>query len=276
MYPEEGGAAPADYSFSDTESLKDKIVYHLEGLIPLILILVIAVAVGHKLGFWSIPFLGQGEPVQMLIIGETSQNVIDVLNENQDLVRYTVKSPQALERNPREQLAEYKIVLLDQSLEVNKEVSRALGEAITAYVDTGGNLITVKDSGIRRKDSFDVLGWEATFGNTVPVRCDVQQEVPSCLNPIAVRGKIYQEKKHPIMTGIEVVPADPAEGLLFLETFNITVNGKEIAYIKNEGTTSEYYPAIVEGHRVIGKSVYFNYDPGKTRGVLENTIKYMR
>ena len=71
-----------------------------------------------------------------------------------------------LERNPRERLAQYDIVMLDQSQQADKTVSRVLGEAIERYVKTGGSLILVGDSGIYRtgidgRIAFDVVGWRA-------------------------------------------------------------------------------------------------------------------
>ena len=287
MYPEgEGAGAPAEYYPGDA-GIKSKIAYHLEGLIPLILILIIAFFLAIKFGVITsgTPVLGivvdifePGEkPAQMLIIGNTSQEILDVLNANPRLVQYRIKSAEALERNPKEQLRNYEIVLLDQSEEANKEVSFELGKAVEEYVKTGGKFILVMDSGIRRPGAYDILGWENTFRDIVPVNCERKgsMDVPSCINPIIVRGKINREDfDHPIMEGIEVAPADP--GLyISITTFDVTPTGNEIAYVE-EATTKKTYPAIVEKRLFIGKSIYFNYNPGKTRGILESTLRYLK
>lgn len=77
------------------------------------------------------------------------------------------------------------------------------------------------------------------------------------------------------MQGIEVAPADPRYPPLSLITFNVKPTGEEIAYIKNVVTPSSY-PAIVEKRLLIGKSIYFNYDPGFTPGIWQNTLEYLR
>ncbi len=288
MYPEaEGaGAPPVEYYPGDT-GIKSKIAYHLEGLIPLILILIIAFFLAIKFGVItsSTPVLGivvdlfepGDRPIQMLIIGNTSQEVLDVLDANPKLVHYRIKAATALERNPKEQLRNYGIVMLDQSEEANKEVSLALGKAIEEYVKTGGKFILVRDSGIRRPGAFDVLGWKNTFRDIVPVTCERKgaMDIPSCTNPIFVRGTINREDfDHEILEGIEVAPAEP--GLyLTLETFDVSPTGNEIAYIE-EATTRKTYPAIVEKRLFIGKSIYFNYNPGKTKGIFESTLRYLR
>lgn len=286
MYPEEGPAAPAE-NYGGGRGIKSTIAYNLEGLIPLILIVIIGffLAVHFNIITSSTPVIGvaadlitgKSAPANMLIIGASSQEVIDVLNDSRDLVHYIIKTAESLERNPAEQLANYDIVMLDQSEQSDKSVSRELGEAIEAYVKRGGKLIVVGDSGIYRPGAYDILGWENTFHGIVPVNCDrVVNDMPVCLNKIAVRGKIYSEQeKHPIMLGIPVAPADPALYEYF-ETFDVSPTGKELAYIQDMGPTKKSYPAIVEKNLIIGKSIYFNYNPGITRGIFESTLRYLK
>lgn len=281
MYPESGSAsAPMDYGGDG--GLKSKLTYHLEGLIPLILIVIIVAFLGHKFGFWQIPFLGGTEPIQLLIIGTPSADLQIILDQDRDLVKYYAKSASALNVSPKEQLAQYDIVMLYQANTSNKAVSRQLGEAIENYVGTGGKLITVMDSGIYRETGMgnpakDVVGWKASFGNTIPADCAPNENnVPSCTVQFNVRGVIYrQDFDHKIMQGISQVPAMPNDTPLNLQTFDITPTGKVLAYIQDV-VTPRYFPAIVEGQQLVGKSIYFNYDPGKTRGIFENTLEYLR
>ena len=287
MFPE-GSDAGAGGGAADYDApAGPRISRHLEGLIPLILILIIGffLAVRFDVIRSDTPVLGavvdvfesgQGK-TKMLVIGSTSQEVIDILNDNRDVIDYDLKTPQTLERNPKEQLSPYKIVMLDQSQESNKEVSRKLGEAIQDFVKGGGKFILVLDSGIRRPDTLDVIGWKNTFGDVVPVECDrVINNQPTCTNRIIVRGTLNREDEdHPIMEGIEIFPADPLRVATF-ETFDIAVDGRELAYIQSAATDKKSYPAIVEKNLLIGKVIYFNYNPGVTRGVFESTLKYLR
>jgi len=284
MYPEEGGAEP---SAPMGGGVRRGITRNLEGLIPLILIIIIAAFLLHKFDIIQIPFLAKAEPIQMLIIGQPSVDLFIDLDNQKDLVYYQEKDPAAMEVAPKERLAQYDLVLLDQHMGATpyeKSVSRVLGEALENYVKTGGKLIVVMDSGIYRSGGIygtsvasDVIGWKATFGDTIPVECDLgRNNVPTCTQPIVVTGKVYREDlDHKIMEGIEVAPASPSYGPLTMVTFNVKPTDNQVAFIKNIATPS-YYPAIVEKRLIIGKSIYFNYDPAMTPGIWQNTLEYLR
>jgi hypothetical protein len=275
MYPEQGGAAPADEG--PIESFRSR-ASNLESLIPIIIVLIIAVYAGAKFGFFSLPLPGVGdEPVRMLVVGDPSPALKAILDEDRDLVRYTIRDARSLGVSPKDQLSQYKIVMFDQSNSADKSVPRVLGDAIQDWVKTGGKLIVIKDSAIYRDGASDVIGWKATFGDIMPVECQYEKDyVASCTRPVHVTAKIFQQDfKHKIMQGIEVAPADP-DGVLFLETFNVVPVGNQVAYIQNV-TTPAWYPAVVEKTWFgIGKVLYFNYDPGATKGIFENTLKYLK
>ncbi len=285
LYPEGGADAGGDYA-PEPSSFPSRVGFHLEGFIPIVLIIVILLFLAIRfdvidsstpiIGPLAEMFEGSSQPSKMLILGATSQEVIDVLNQNDDLARYVVRTASSLDRSPREILSNYDIVMIDQSQEANKEVSRELGEEIQRYVNTGGNLIVVLDSGIRRPGAFDVIGWENTFNDIVPVSCDrIIEEVPVCLNRITVRGKLFSiDDDHPIVRGIPVFPADPGFNAVF-EVFDVSPKGKELAFIQDP-FTKKSYPAIVEKPSLVGKSLYFNYNPGITKGILESTLRYMK
>ncbi|MDP2974348.1 MAG: hypothetical protein Q8N60_04820, partial [Candidatus Diapherotrites archaeon] len=136
-----------------------------------------------EIGLWQVPFLGTRGPLKMLVIGEPSIHLMSDLDSQRDLVYYQIKEPAGLEFAPKEQLANYDVILLDQHLGATpyqKSVSRTLGEAIENYVKTGGKLIVVMDSGIYRSGGMygtgvasDVIGWKETFGDIIPVECDI-------------------------------------------------------------------------------------------------------
>jgi len=282
MYPEEAGGEPAPAG-----GMRTGITKNLEALIPLILIIIIAAFLGHKFGLWTIPFLGGTEQVQVLVIGQPSVDLLADLDNQRDLVYYRVKDASDLDAAPQEQLAQYDLVLLDQHLGAtpyDKSVSRTLGEALENYVRTGGKMIVVMDSGIFRSGGIygtgvaaDVIGWKATFGDIIPVECDLgPNDIPTCKQPIMTTGKIYRlDYDHPIMEGIEIAPADPRYGPLSMITFDVKPIGSQVAYIKHIATASNY-PAIVEKKLLIGKVIYFNYDPAMTPGIWQNTLEYLR
>jgi len=248
---------------------------------------VIFVFMEMKFSFWEIPFLGTRGPLKMLVIGEPSIHMMSDLDTQRDLVYYQIKEPAGLEFAPQEQLANYDVILLDQHLGANpyqKSVSRTLGEAIENYVKTGGKLIVVMDSGIYRSGGIygtgvasDVIGWKETFGDIIPVDCDIgTNQRATCVQPIVLTGKVHRvDYDSKIMEGIEVAPADPAYGPLTILTFDVKATGNIVAYIKNIATAA-YYPGIVEKRLLIGKVIYFNYDPAMTPGIWSNTLEYLR
>ena len=269
---EEAGYVPPAGGF------KARLSYHFEGLIPLILILIVVVLAGAWLGFWDIPYITHSAPAKMLVIGQPSQETTAVLDDLKDLVQYRIRSADSLRISPKEQLAQYDIIMLDQSNSTaGPFVSRALGEAIRGYVKKGGKLIIVKNSGIFREGAPEIVGWLANMGDLAPVECvPDKQNVPTCVQPIWVTGELIRiDFEHPIMEGIEKVPALPGDPPLSVEVFDVAVKGNEIAYIKDLYST-KYYPGIVEKNLILGKVIYFNYDPGKTPGILQKTIRYLR
>lgn len=285
MYPEGGGGeeyvpapAPAQGRFS----------YHMEGLIPLILIIIIGLALAYSQGWINsstpiigslLGFAGTNEPVDMLVVGQVSYETQGVLNASQTLVKVRTMDAKQLERNPASVLAQYKIVMLDQSNQADKEVSMQFGYAIQNYVKTGGKFIIVKDSGIRQPNALDVIGWKATFGDIIPVSCEyVVAGQPSCTQPQFARGKLWVlDPKHPLTKGFEQFPAEPTAGLFPFETFDVTPQGRELAYIEDE-FSKKNYTGIVESNQFkagLGKVIYFNYDPGVTDGLFQSTLKYL-
>lgn len=284
MYPEDQGGGGTDTGADYSEGIGKKITRNLEGLIPLILIIIIAAFIANKFGYLQLPFLGARQPIQALVIGEPSIEFISLLDQDRDLIYVRIRDAEALNVAPAEQLAQYDLIILDQSHSSNKAVSRQLGEAVENYVRTGGKFILIMDSGIYRSGGIygtgravDVIGWEATFGDIVPVECDRgQNDVPTCSQPIRVAGRIYrQDFDHPIMQGIEQSPAHPSIPPYDMVTFRVKPTGNQVSFIKH-AQFNTFYPAIVEKRLIIGKSLYFNYDPAITPGIWENTLEYLR
>ncbi|MEM0360787.1 MAG: hypothetical protein QXK06_05645 [Candidatus Diapherotrites archaeon] len=277
MYEDEGAEPPPAYP-AYGGGIKSRLSYHFEGLIPLILILIIAAVAGGWLGFWEIPYVSPQKPVTMLIIGNPSEATLAALDKSQDIVRYVIRDEESLSTNAKEKLAQYDIVWLDQSNQRSKELPSTVGEALSSYVTKGGKLVVVKNSGILNPDAPEIIGWMANFGSEiVPVDCVfTRTNDPSCVTPVNVTAYIERaDFDHKIMFGIEKYPATRDEPYLYLEVFPVSPIGNEIATIKDVQST-RYYAGIVEKPLLLGKCIYFNYDPGETPRILRNTIKYMR
>lgn len=270
------------------DGIGSRLHFNLEAVIPILLIVVIGFLLLARLGVIdsSTPVIGPvvsaispNATARILIIGAPSPEMIAVLNANKDLVgNPIIKAAEAFSNNPENQLSQFDIVILDQSGQVSKAIPRQLGDALQNYVKTGGKMIIIKDSGIEQPGALDILGWKANFGNIVPVNCDIILDgQPTCKRPLGVIGVIWQQDfKHPIMQGIERVPAQAEAGYLALEVFDVGVTGNEIAYIE-DARSGKNFPAIVEQAQLGGgKVLYFNYNPGITSGIFQNTIKYLK
>ena len=260
---------------------------NLEGLIPIILLIIIGVASLNYFGVVEIPYLPRGsEHVQVLFIGEPSLGEKVVMDNLYYMLTYRIRDAGSFGPTATEELSEYDLVIMDQSM-TDKAVTVSLGEAIQKYVNKGGKLIVVKNSGIYQSAglggavSTDVVGWKATFGNIMPAECILGvSNIPSCQEgqEISVVGRIRrQDFDHPIMNGIELTPvAGMAPYSLQVLPIQANEGAKTIAYVDSEGTPKTY-PAIMEKKSFpFGTVVYFNYDPGYTPGILTNTIKYLK
>ncbi len=280
MYDEAGGADPAPMGGGLPR-------FNLEGLIPLILLVIIGIASLNYFGVVDIPYLPKGSSqVQLLFIGEPSLGEKVVLDNLSYMLTYRIRDARTFGNAASEELSQYDIVILDQSLS-DKSVSVSLGEAIKNYVNKGGKLIVVKNSGIYQSIGLggsvatDVVGWKATFGEIMPMECVLgPTNVPTCGEgqEINIAGRIRRQVyDHPIMLGIELTPPEGVAPYQ-LRTFAIQANegAKTIAYVQSEGTPMTY-PAILEKKSFpFGTVIYFNYDPGYTPGILTNTIKYLK
>ncbi len=258
----------------------------LEGIIPIVIIVIVILLIAFKTNIFtgsSNLFGGNGSSV--LIIGSPSPNLQMVLNnaENKDIIKEKRNvTMDALLYNPTERIKGYDIIILDQTLSADKSITRTAGEAITSFVKSGGSLVVVLNSGIERPGDTSVIGWKPTFGDIIPVSCNpTLYNIPSCKQQLRVNGIIYANRynskqgAYKIMYGIEKVPALEAAGLISTETYPITVEGTELAYIV-DSRTGTYYPAIVEKPLLLGKVIYFNYDPGLAEAIFINTLKYLK
>jgi hypothetical protein len=263
--------------------------FNLEGLIPLVLLVIIGIASLNYFGVIDIPYLPKGSTrIQVLVIGDPSMGEKAILDNLTGMVTYRIRDASSFSYGASEELHQYNIVILDQSNTADKSVTISLAEAIKTYVSKGGKLIIVKNSGIYQSVGFaglratDVTNWKANFGKIVPADCVLGPDnVPTCAPDSAINmvGRIYTMSfDHPIMSGIEITP--PAGDIPYsLETFPIQANegATTIAFIKAENSIQSV-PAILEkkAFPLGGTVIYFNYDPGLTLGIFKNTLLYLR
>ncbi len=253
--------------------------------IAIIAVVVVLIAAIYLSGVWKIPFEVATPKIQMLIIGQPSDGLLTVLNQDNSLVNYTVKGASQLDLSPEQKLEEYDVIVLDQHLGgtfYEHSVSRQLGEALQNYVRTGGKLVVVMDSGIYRSGSegtisSDVANWEANFADLIPVDCETGVDgIGSCQKAVFTSGRIKRvDLSHKIMSGIEIAPLNPTMPPYSLKNFDVKETGEVVAIIEEEGA-SKTFPAIVEKKKLLGKVIYFNYDPAITPGIWQNTLEYLR
>jgi len=252
-----------------------------ENILPIAVIIIVLLLVVFKTNILSggMSFLGGTSGARILVLGAPSDDFRKILSdqENKDIIKevryYTLE---AIQHNPVERIKGYDIIILDQSTQTDKTIARRTADAITAYVKKGGKLIIVLNSGIQRPEDVSVLGWQANFGNIVPVTCDVVGTRPSCLQPIEMQGTLYAVMEdHPIMQGILRVPAVDTSGPIRTRTYDVQVVGKEVAYLHDPRVKNPYV-GIAEQSLIMGKVIYFNFNPGISKAIFINTVKYLK
>ena len=255
-----------------------------ENILPIAVIVIVLVLVLFKTNVLSDGFsmLGGKSGTNILVLGSPTPEFRSILSdqENKDLIRdIRFQTLEQIDHNPVERLKGFNIVILDQSTQSDKSISRRTADAITSYVKKGGKLIIVLNSGIQRPDDVSVLGWQANFGDIVPVSCGYTGSRSSCLQPIDMQGALYAVKEdHPIMKGIMRIPAVETSGPIKTRTFDLQVVGSEIAYLEDPRITGGKgnYVAISESSLLMGKVVHFNFNPGISKAIVINTIKYLK
>jgi hypothetical protein len=268
---------------------KNKILYIVIALVVIILILIFAViplASMNYFGVIGIPGLLSGSSnTQVLVIGNLSLGEQVVLDNLSYDFTYRVRSAVDLENSAGENLQEYDIIILDQT-RTEKSISADLGDVLQKYVNKGGKLIIVMNSGIKQSLGFngveatDVIGWATTLGDIVPAECILLSgNEPSCKegNEVAIVGRIVRNEVHPIMEGIELSPTqdEPPYALMALP-IQVSAGAKTIASFDIENTPGNY-PAILEKKNFpFGNVIYFNYDPGVTPNIFKNTLIYLK
>lgn len=257
------------------ESPKDKIMAHMEGIVPLILIIVVGLLVAINLNIINIsglPFAKQ--QINVLVIGTPTDATVEALRsfdaKGMNVSMTTLSNVNSILPGT---LAGFDTIILQG----NKFLSRTARTEVLKFVNKGGKLILVQNAATRVEGDESILGWDYVFGDLMPVTCAafVQPESGSCKTISTIQGKFLPagQSAHPILQGVKVYPQT---GYTTWQVLDITPLETPIAYI--QGADDSLYPAIVIKESIFGgKVIYFNYDPGMENmtGVFLNTLQWL-
>ncbi len=241
--------------------------HSIEGVLPLVLLVVIA--------FFVLQFLhvipcvipvGCGGGANVVVLGVPSQAVVTTLSGKEAQMK-GISYP--INFNPKyvtlDMLKNYNVVILqgDPYFDMNTR------EAIRSYVDGGGKLIVVGDSGSKHPSYANVAGWAWPSGQGIPVPAQIIGEWAGYSDVSYGASLMWANPNHPIVQGLKLVGASLNTPSTVVK---VTSKGGVIAAIDTqEGTL----PAIIEGGSGFGNVIYFAYDPGQTPEILLTTVKYL-
>ncbi len=260
-------AYPGDpYAYMPADGGRRKF-HNIEGVLPLILLIVIAFFVLQFLGVIPcvIP-VGCGGEASVLVIGVPSQDVVNTLSGKEAQLK-GIKYPINFDPDyiTVDMLKNYQVIILqgDPYFDMNTR------EAIKDYVDGGGNLIVVGDAGSKHPEYSNVAGWSWPAGQGIPVPAQLIGEWAGW-SDVAYGSDIRMaDMNHPIVSGLKIIGSQ-------LQTpstiYKVIANGNVIVAIDtSEGTV----PAIIEGGSGFGNVLYFAYDPGQTPEILLTSVSYL-
>ncbi|MEM4221811.1 MAG: hypothetical protein QW097_00030 [archaeon] len=271
---------------------------YLEGIIPLLLLAIIGIVLLGKTTsiFCNVPVLKSAFcPVQttkIAVIGDFEaknvespttikapefKNWLDLEGPNW-VVYYEVFPPATFQYSKEALLKNYDIVVLVGE----RNYTRAVKDAIGWYVDNGGKLIIIGDSGIYDPDDPLVKGWAGGLFYASPVKL-IDETGYGLKEPVLHVADI----EHPIYkaTGYEM------SGANFSKITNKPSCNQQLSIIKiapekgniiailsgkNQQNKKVAEPAVIDSGALWGgRVIYFAYDPGCTPNALLNTIRYL-
>ncbi len=294
--------AAAMLAAAEEEQRKKQTYRYLEGLLPLVLLIILGIFIAAKMGMIDLSFIpGFAKTTKVLILTDNPtadeiQSLIKVLTyqypRNQ---RIEVATPMVLSPTRRiyaSNLADYDVVILYEVQD--KMLSLMQRQELYNYVKNGGDLIVVLDSGTYMP-AFDYygtpgdqspvwVGWKDPYMNQImPVMCENEA---ACTIDSTDRARIATYMPdHPVMGGIEFYPESKAPlSIRYIPGIVENKNGTTIADIEILSGTevspsaivTATYPGIVVSTNILGgKVIYFNYEPHKTPILLFNAIAWL-
>ncbi|MDD3159783.1 MAG: hypothetical protein PHQ98_02340 [Candidatus ainarchaeum sp.] len=287
MYPEDGaGAGPIGADpVGGFNPIKR---FNLEGLVPLILLIIVGIVSLNYFGVINVPFLpGSSEKVNVLFLGIPSLQEANSLDSMKQFLNYQIRDPQSFSDYASEELIQYNVIILDQSNTTDRSLTLAMSDALQKFVQKGGKLVVVLNSGVYRNVQFnnaiasDALGWEVNLGEYSPADCVPNAVGLNACKPgaeISVIGRIKKNDfKNEIMKPFDISPPIGSSPLQ-LRTLAIqpTSGSTQIAYIDVENSPKTYPAIIVKDNFLGGTVVYFNYDPGATPTIFSRTMQLLK
>jgi hypothetical protein len=273
---------------------------NFEGLVPIILLILVGVASLNYFNVlpFSIPLLPKSDKVATVVFigSQTTLGEQAVLSELRSLNKIILieRTPDSFSYNTSETFQDASVVILDLMQPIDtangRRVNYALMDSLKKYVEKGGKLIVVGNSGVYIRSTFsnsepaELVGWQSNLTDLMPVdcgklldgrlACQFGSEIPIYGTIDLVRTAV-----HPIVEGLN----DPTLNVLGTATaypLQLTKGAKAIAmWYKKDGTalnSSTSIIAISEKKNIVGGTViHFNYDPGVTTGLFMNALKYL-
>ncbi len=273
---------------------------HFEGLIPiLILVLIAVVLVGKTTNYFcAVPglsdvFCGKGQ-VNIGLLGDFSANANTEVKA--DIFKSVIDSEggkfsiysrpivvRALEYPQQNLLAPYDVVVVAGE----QNLSYAARDALGNYIAAGGKVILIGDAGTRDPKDPLIKGWSAAaFGDYSPVRLAVSGPIQGSNFPrvqITEPQLNYFIDTNPVLKDyadtyqIDFTEVNNQPSCQDINAIDVVPVGEMIAVLES-GDGSDFVPAIVEkkaGGFGGGNVIYFDYDPGCTRYAVITTIKYL-
>lgn len=300
-----------DYTYSSEKGWKK----HLEGIIPIIILLIIGVVIAAQMGWISgIPFLDGlfgPQDVHIAVIGDLEGRETHVESPtvvsapelkdfmDSDLARtyglYYEQFEPALARYSGDQLLDqFDMVILAGEREFSRPVKDAIGE----YIRGGGKMVVIGDAAIEDPDDPLQLGWAAgDMHGRMPVRLarDVDLDDPDTLiadsggenrtgedrtlNFIDINHPIVERAGYGLSANLEDLQEDRQRCVEPIRTIKVLPVGTTITLMRGmdpETNTTRTEPAMVEsGTPFGGRVMYFSFDPGCTTGLWIETVNYL-
>ena len=242
--------------------------HNIEGVLPLILLIVIAFFVLQFLNIIPciIP-IGCGGGIDIGVIGVPSPDVQQVLTSKEARfkgINYGVNLPPDVITT--DALKSFRVIILqgDPYFDMN------VREAIKSWVDGGGKLIVVGDAGSKHPLYQNVAGWSWPSGNGLPVPAQLTGEWIGITDVSYGIDLRLVDFNHPIVVGLQRVGAQLQRPDVVYKV--VPKGGKMIVAID---TTAGTWPAVIEGGSGLGTIMYFAYDPGQTPAMFLATLEYL-
>lgn len=279
---------------------------YLEGLIPLIILILIGVIIASRMGWIDIPFLRRDEIVQIAVLGDLRAEGVNepakvdaphlaaYLDERYEYEVTTWRDLEILEFTGQELLDEFDLVILAGERSVSPRVKGEIGN----YIGGGGKVIAVGDAAIHDPEYPEVVGWdvgdlEGTFpigvGYTVergeiddPETIISTEEDPLTFTFLTTEHDIQRRAGIGIRASFDEIEEVREECKAEIVSLPIRpqTGGDVLSVITGTSSVTEQTKTIIgmaekKGALGRGHVMYFPYDPGCLPTIFDETVGYM-